>query len=228
MAEATAMDLLEIPTIGLKESLNNLKILYQGGKGDICPRCSSNEFRKLGTYKYKGNVYPRKLCCNCGYVFSTINPEKEGYSHNRASRIFNLDNKKVDDLIEDALLFGVIKVNGDGTYSKANPIISKVEMYHNVPLYHYLIETVGYDLKRSVFEDALKHHPDQTIARVSKIKRDTLWRKYQEIAVELFVCEKMCKFSRTCKKDQHERNACDTVKKSKPKKKILWRADIEL
>ena len=218
---------LGIPTCGLKESIRNLKILYRSTNGEICPRCEGTEFNKLGTYTYKGKSYPKKLCRNCGYTFSIIDLQKDGSTRNRAARIFNLDNKKADDLINDALQFGLIKRTDNEKYivpTKKNA--SKSEPYHKIPLYRYLIESVGYNLKRCVFENALKSHPDKSLALTSKIKKDTLWRRYQEIAIEIFVCEKTCKFSRTCKKISLDRMGCSIVKKDKIKRR--WVPDIEI
>jgi hypothetical protein len=231
MNEATA-ERFDIPACGLKQSVHNLEILYKGATGESCPRCEGNEFGKLGYYDYKGKRYPKKICHSCGYAFSIVDFKNEGSTRHRAARILNLDDKKVDNLIDAALQFGLIKENDNKTYncnytSTALKKVSKAELYHKVPLYHYLIETVGYNLKRSVFENALKSHPDKTLATESKIKRDTLWRRYQEIAIEIFVCESTCKFSRTCKKEPREREECDVVQKSRPKKE-LWKVDIEI
>ena len=79
--------------------------------------------------------------------------------------------------------------------------------------------------KGQKFEDALKTFPEGDLSGISKVKRDVLWRRYQEIAIEIFVCEKTCSFSRTCKKDHHARKECSTVKKAlKPKR--VWKAEI--
>ena len=113
---------LGIPTCGLKESIRNLKILYRSTNGEICPRCEGTEFNKLGTYTYKGKSYPKKLCRNCGYTFSIIDLQKDGSTRNRAARIFNLDNKKADDLINDALLIRSIgKIPGIESVEKNYP-----------------------------------------------------------------------------------------------------------
>jgi hypothetical protein len=222
------LDKLGVLRCGLKESVHNLEILYQGTTGECCPRCGGKEFGKHGKYTYKGKSYPNKICRNCGRIFSIVDFQKEGSTQNRATRILNLDSKKGDDLIEATLQFGLIKKNNNDTYSVVpSRNKTKLEIYNNVPLYRYLIETVGYNLKRCIFEDALKSNPDVSLDRASSIKRDTLWRTYQEIAVEIFVCEKTCKFSRTCKKDPQERYECDTVKKTRVKKRV-WRVDIEL
>ena len=216
----------ELPACSLEESIRNLKVLQQGAEGNSCPRCGGTDFGKRGRYKYKGRNYPKKLCRDCGYIFSIIDLKKEGSTHNRAARIFNLDNKKLDNLLYDALQFGVVKKNEDGTYSKG-AFKSNLDAYHKIPLYHYLIETVGNNLQRSVFESALQSNPDKTLASESKVKRDTLWRRYQEIATEIFVCEKQCKFGMTCKKVPRERTSCDIVKKARSKKRG-WKVDIEL
>ena len=203
---------LGIPTIGLKDTIHNFKVLHQGATGESCPRCGSNDHGKRGYYTYKETKHPKKICRDCGHIFSIVDLQSEGSTRNRAARILNLDNKKADTLLEDTVQFGLIKKNEDGTYSSTNPkAVSKTDAYYNVPLYRYLLETVGYDLKRSLFETVLKSKPEYAM---SEIKRDTLWRRYKEIAVEVFVCEKKCTFCRTCKKDTKMRAGCDVVKKA--------------
>jgi hypothetical protein len=147
------------------------------------------------------------------------------------ARIWNLDSSKTDRLLEDMLQIGLIKKIADdrynGTIFGARVVAgnaTKREIYCNIPLYRHLIENVGFDLKRSKFENALKLYSDELL---SKIKRDTLWRRYQEIAVEIFVCEKTCQFSRTCKKDHHARKECGVVKKALNPKRV-WKAEIEI
>ena len=222
------LEVYGIPAISLKETLHDLEVIHRGTTGECCPRCGEKEFGKLGNYIYKGKTRPKRLCRSCGYVFSLVDPHTDGYTGHRAARLFNLDKQKAYNIFDDSLQYGIIKENNDGTFSKATIHgVSKSEMYHKIPIYHYLIEAVGYNLQRHIFENALQTHPEKTIATISKIKRDTLWRRYQEIAVEIFVCEKTCKFSRTCKKDHIERNKCDIVQNTKPKKTV-WRADIEL
>jgi transposase-like protein len=214
---------VEIPTIiGLKESIHNAKVLYQGAMGESCPRCGSTEMNKGGYYNYNGKKHPRKICRDCGYAFSTVNMQAEGSTRNRAARILNLDDKKVDVMLSESIQFGMIKDNGNGTYTATvDKNTPKEKMYRNVPIYQHLLNTVGYDLKRRLFEEALRSNPDKMFPRLSPIKRDTLWRRYKEIAIEVFVCEK-CAFGRTCKKDHKERAVCDTVKKSKEPKIDIW------
>ena len=217
-----------IPVSNLNEATHNLEILYEGTTGIKCPRCGGGSFGKLGYYKYKGKKHPRKLCNDCGYAFSIIDFKKEGATHNRAARILNLDNLKSEKIFEDTLAFGLIKKNTDGTYSTIKQDRqSKKKLYQNIPLYKYLIDKVGYNLKRNVFENALASCPDISSSKISKIKRDVLWKRYQEIAIEIFVCEKTCKFSGTCKKDHSEHKECSIVKKAKITKRE-WRVDIEL
>lgn len=214
---------IDIPVVGLKESIHNLEILYRGTTGETCPRCGSTDLNKGGHYTYKEKKHPRKICRDCGYAFSIVDFENEGSTRPRAARIFNLDDKKVGKLLDDTIQFGLIKDNRDGTYSCIpSNNKSKTELYHNVPLYHHLLETVGYDLKRSLFEGALKSKPEY--AAMSQLKRDTLWRRYKEIAIEVFVCEKKCTFCRTCKKDHHARAVCDVVKKANIENR--WKVDI--
>jgi len=226
MIETEIADKLGIPMLGLKESIHNLEVLYKGSTGEVCPRCEGKEFNKSGFYKYKGKKYPKKICRDCGHSFSIVDFQNNGSTCNRAARILNLDDKKVYDRIDDALQFGLIKKIGDDMYTVGAKPSSKTGAYHKIPLYHYLIETVGFNLRRGNFENALKSHPDTELASISLIKRDTLWRRYQEIAVEIFVCEKLCKFSRTCKKNHYEREECDVVKKTR--EKPSWKVDIEL
>lgn len=218
---------LNLPACGLKESIHNLEVLRRCAEGKSCPRCGGSKFGKRGVYSYKGKQYPKKLCLDCGYIFSVVDLKKDGSTHNRAARIFNMENRKVDNLLNDAIQFGVIKNNNDGTYSGVFPAVSRLEAYHNIPIYHHLIETVGYNFKRSVFENALQSFPDTTLAAISKIKRDVLWRRYQEIAIEIFICGKTCKFGKTCKKPAFDRINCDVVKTARAKKRD-WNVDIEL
>ena len=227
------LDALGIPTRGLKACLTDMDILCSGVTGINCPRCGGTDFGKLGSRKYKGVKRPCRVCRDCGYTF-TIQNIDQPITRNRAARIWNLDSSKFDRILEDTLQFGLIKKTGGDQYTGTmlgvklkSGIATKRELYCNIPLYRYLIETVGFNLKRSKFESALKLHPDKSLPEASKIKRDTLWRRYREIAVEVFVCEKTCQFSRTCKKDHHARKECDIVKKAlKPKR--IWKAEIEI
>lgn len=219
-----------IPTRGLKESIRDLEVLCSGVTGTKCPRCESADLGKLGYLIYKGVKRPRRVCRDCGYTF-TIQPIGEPITRNRAARILNLDDKKTVKIFEDTLAFGLIKKIGEDKYTGTalgvrlkSGNATKREVYDVVPLYRHLFETVGFELKRSKFENALKSYSDEVL---SKIKRDVLWRRYQEIAVEIFVCEKTCQFSRTCKKDHHARKECGVVKKALRPKRV-WKVEIEI
>ncbi|MDD3019811.1 MAG: hypothetical protein PHX61_02370 [Alphaproteobacteria bacterium] len=225
-----AHEALGIPTHGLKECLTDLNVLCSGVTGTKCPRCESTDLGKLGYSSYKGVKRPRRVCRDCGYTF-TIQSIDALITWNRAARILNLDDKKPVKIFEDTLAFGLIKKIGEDKYTGTalgtrlkSGNATKREIYDSIPVYQHLFETVGFELKRSKFENALKSYSDGSL---SKIKRDTLWRRYQEIAVEIFVCEKTCQFSRTCKKDHHARKECGVVKKVlKPKR--VWKAEIEI
>ena len=228
-----ALDALGIPTCGLKACLTDMNVLCSGVTGAACPRCGGTDFWKLGSRKYKEVKRPCRVCRDCGYTF-TIQPIDAPITQNRAARILNLDKLKGNRIFEDALTFGLITRIGEDkhcTSSLGKRAISgnatRMEIYNNIPIYRHLIEAVGFDLKRSKFEAAIKYNPDGSVLKISKTKRDTLWRRYREIAVEIFVCEKTCQFSRTCKKDHRARKECDIVKKAlKPKR--IWKAEIEI
>lgn len=218
-----------VPQIGLKDTIKNLEVLVSGADGSKCPRCGQSEFWKGGTIKTtKGEILPRRICCNCGYTFSFVDIKQDSISKHRAARIFNLNDKKVDMFINDAIEFGVIKKEGE-LYSLTGVIkpgeMNNLNLYRNVPIYNYLIKSLGATPRRSDFEKSLKQFLGDDY--ISKIKRDVLWRRYQEIASDIFICGKLCKFSRTCKKNHIERKDCDVVRKAKDRKKE-WRVDIQL
>lgn len=213
---------VQIPTQSLKETLTDLKTIVSGNTGQNCPRCGGTDFNKAGFSKLLGKK-SRRLCCrDCGYMFG-VSELKEEFSRNRAARALNLYNKRADDCIDSAMQYGVVKKCDDGKYQRT-PTIRRSAYYHNVPLFHHLINSLGQFPKRSDFESSLKTFLDDDISKASKIKRDVLWRRYQEIAIEVFICEK-CSFDRTCKKNHKERSICSTVKKTKQKS---WQVDIQL
>jgi hypothetical protein len=212
----------QLPTQGLKETLIDLETLTSGTTGKKCPRCGGNAFNKAGFSKLLGKRSQRLRCRDCGYTFG-ISELKEKISRNRAARTFNLYNKRADDRIDSALQYGLIKKCDDGKY-KATAISQRSAYYHNVPLFHHLITSLGQSPKRADYEKSLKTFSDEDLSKASKIKRDVLWRRYQEIAIEVFICEK-CNFCRTCKKDHIERSVCSTVKKTKQR---TWQVDIQL
>jgi len=220
-----------IPATPLKECVHDIEVLCSGVTGTNCPRCGSADLWKKGYWEYKGIKRPRRVCRDCGYMF-TIQDIHEPITQNRAARILNLDELKGNRIFEDTLESGLITKIGEDKYCTSplgkraiSGTATKIEIYNNIPIYHHLIETVGFNLRRSKFEAAIKYDLDGSLIKLSKIKRDTLWRRYQEIAIEIFVCEKTCTFSRTCKKDHRERKECNTVKKAlKPKR--VWKVDI--
>ena len=233
MSEAlNKLDALGIPTVPLKECVHDIGILHSGLTGEKCPRCGGTDFWKRGSVNYKGQKLPRRVCKGCGYALSVHGDPTKPFTRVRAARYFNLDKKKVDNLIYDTQVFGLIKETNPGTYGSTDlggqlraGKITRGELYHNIPIYRHLIENTGFELKRQKFEDALRTFPEGDLSGISKVKRDVLWRRYQEIAIEIFVCEKTCAFSRTCKKDHRERKECSTVKKAlKPKR--VWKVDI--
>ncbi len=214
-----------VPKLGLEETVRNMGVLIDGITGAKCPRCGSTDFWKRGFRKTstKNEKVPCRVCKDCGYTF-TILDINDACSHNRAARILNLDNKKVDTLLEDNTQFGLIEKNGDVYSSKIkNRKINKVELYHNVPVYHHLLTSLGANPKRADFEKSLAIFLNG--GALSKVKRDILWRRYQEIAIDVFVCEKSCKFSSTCNKKPREKINCETVKKAKQRKRE-WKVDI--
>ena len=230
-SDSTIMEHLGIPTRGLKESICNHDTLCSGVTGTNCPRCGSTDHGKKGYWEYKGIKRPRRVCNDCGYMF-TIQDINQPITRNRAARILNLDSLKSERIFEDTLAFGLIKKVGEDRYSGTtlgDQIVSgnapRAIAYNNIPVYRHLIETVGFELKRSKFEAAIKYDLGGSVLKLSKIKRDVLWRRYREIAIEIFVCEKTCKFSRTCKKDYCARKECDVVKKALNPKRV-WKAEI--
>ena len=233
MSEALdKLDALGIPTVPLKECVHDIGILHSGLIGEKCPRCGGTDFWKRGSVNYKGQKLPRRVCKDCGYALSVHGDPTKPFTRVRAARYFNLDKKKVDNLIYDTRAFGLIKETNPGTYGSTDlgaqlraGKITLGELYNNIPIYRHLVENLGFELKRRKFEDALTTFPEGDVSGISKVKRDVLWRRYQEIAIEIFVCEKTCAFSRTCKKDHRERKECSTVKKAlKPKR--VWKVDI--
>ena len=216
-------EVLQIPTQSLKDTLTDLGTIVSATTGKNCPRCGGTNFNKAGFSKLLGKKVRRLCCRDCGYMFG-VSELQEVFSRNRAARAFNLYNKRADDYIDSAIQFGMIEKCDNGKY-KALPITQRSTHYHNVPLFHHLIVSLGASPKRADFENALKTFSDETLSKASKIKRDVLWRRYQEIAIEVFICEK-CNFCRTCKKDHVERGECSTVKAKQSKS--VWKVDIPL
>ena len=211
-----------IPTQSLKETLTDLKTIVSGNTGQNCPRCGGTDFNKAGFSKLLGKRSQRLRCRDCGYTFGISELQTE-FSRNRTARVLNLYNKRSDDYIDSMMQYGMVKKSDEGGYTR-NPIAQRSLYYHNVPLFHHLITSLGQFPKRSDFESSLKTFLEDDISNASKIKRDVLWRRYQEIAIEVFICEK-CNFDRTCKKNHKERAICSTVKKTKQKS---WQVDIQL
>jgi hypothetical protein len=215
-------EILGIPTQSLKETLTDLKTIVNSTTGQSCPRCGGTDFNKAGFQPLLGKRSRKLRCLDCGYTFG-VSDITEEFSQNRAARIFNLNSKRSDDYIESAMQYGIIKKCDDGKYTKSDPP-DKALCYHNVPIFHHLITSLGASPKRADFERSLKSFPDEDLSKLSSIKRDVLWRRYKEIVIEVFICGK-CNFSRICKKDHKERLLCDTVKKTKQKS---WIVDIQL
>jgi hypothetical protein len=211
-----------VPSQSLKDTLTDLGTIVSATTGKNCPRCGGTNFNKAGFSKLLGKK-SRRLCCrDCGYMFG-VSELQETFSRNRAARAFNLYNKRADDYIDSAMQYKLVKKCDDGKY-KATSTLHRSAYYHNIPLFHHLITSLGQYPKRADFESSLKTFSDENLSKVSKIKRDVLWRRYQEIAIEVFICDK-CNFCRTCKKDHIERGVCSTVKKTKQKS---WKVDIQL
>jgi hypothetical protein len=215
-------EVLQIPSQSLKETITDLKTIVSANTGKNCPRCGGTDFNKAGFSKLLDKRSQRLRCRDCGYTFG-ISELQEKFSRNRAARAFNLYNKRADDYIDSMLQYGMVKKGDDGKYTR-NQIVCRSAYYNNVPLFHHLIISLGSSPKRAAFEKSLKTFSDESLSKASKIKRDVLWRRYQEIAIEVFVCKK-CNFDRTCKKNYKERSMCSTVKKTKEK---VWTVDIKL
>jgi len=221
-----------VPATSLKECIHDIEVLGSALIGTKCPKCGGTDFWKRGSVKHKDQKLPLRICQDCGYAFTVNGDITKPFTQVRASRYLNFDNKKVDKLLYDMQAFGLVKEIAPETYSKTDfgaralkGNLKRSESYNNIPIYRHLIENTGFELKRQKFEDALRTFPEGDLSGISKVKRDVLWRRYQEIAIEIFVCEKTCAFSRTCKKDHRERKECSTVKKAlKPKR--VWKVDI--